>query len=541
MSSTSPSLTLHHPLRALRRAMSDPRRASREAMRRVGEGLGLRESGPRDSVEAIEQWLRAVQTPPVRGRVLLLAIRNHTWTEWAAYCACVIRSLGFESTIAFFGDEIDRLYPPDSRERAFWRHAGRIPGIELLDLGKVPVNEPDMDRWRQEARGWSAVAVSYDEHLEEADVLQGGAQFDALRRDLEQRSVRGGAALTNLLASRTFTRAFCPSGLIGETRILLSALRARDVETVCVEGWAWRAGHLIYNLNAPALEYNAQGWINSFGPWTHEQDGAVDQYLGYLDGAKRARRGWLSNFYRIQRGAIDAAPPAALQRFVEGDAPTFLMAPNVVGDSSTLRSETIFPSQQAWTRDLIRWFAARPDLKLIVRAHPAERWIGGKCRIYMGDVAREAAAGAANIYVVGSEEKLNTFTLLPRMRAGLVWMSSAGVECVVRGRPSIVAARPKYTGLGIAEEPASREEYFAAIARHAARRVEPSPEQVRRGRQYLHMVFRGFSFEATGRNFRATGCRMGQMPNQAEHDRFYRILVGDEAMPDITRAETRAS
>src|SRR5688572_28272323 len=110
MSSTSSSLPVNHPLRALRRVFSDPRRVSREAMRRVGAGLGLREGGARTSVEAIEQWLAAVETPPVRGRILLLAIRNHTWTEWAAYCACVIRSLGFESTIVFFGDEIDTLY-----------------------------------------------------------------------------------------------------------------------------------------------------------------------------------------------------------------------------------------------------------------------------------------------------------------------------------------------------------------------------------------------------------------------------------------------
>ena len=139
------------------------------------------------------------------------------------------------------------------------------------------------------------------------------------------------------------------------------------------------------------------------------------------------------------------------------------------------------------------------------------------------------------ICVIGGEEKVNTFSLIPYARAGLVWLSSAGVDFVVRGLPAMVAARPKYEGLGIVGEPPTKQDYFATLERWLREPERPAPQQMLQGRRYLHAVFKGFSFEAGARNYRATGCVLGGMPNQAEHDRFYRILVGDEPMPDVAR------
>jgi hypothetical protein len=183
-------------------------------------------------------------------------------------------------------------------------------------------------------------------------------------------------------------------------------------------------------------------------------------------------------------------------------------------------------------KEIVNWFRDRPDLRLIVRAHPGERWVGTKCVIYMAEVARSAAGAAPNVLVIDSDEKTNTFSLVPFARAGLVWLSSTGVDFVVRGLPSAAAARPKYSGMGIVEEPRSRAEYFEILERWARGQERPARPQIEAGKRYLHAIFKGFSFEASARNYRATGLRMGAMPNQVEHDRFFRILAGDEAMPD---------
>jgi hypothetical protein len=498
-------------------------------IRRVSGNQVRRPATPR---QALEQWLDKMgdDLPPVRGRVLITALRNYTWIEWAAYCACVVRLMGFESTLIYDSQLVAKLYSSPT-SRGFFSQLRRIPGIELVDLNDRGASSDAAERWSDLAEEWAPVALAYELHLEEYDVRRESTRYAGELQSYKDRASRLATRLDAYLRGRSFHRAFCFSGLIGESKLLLDVLRANEVETICVEGWAWRPGHMIYNRNAPALEYNVDGWLRALGTWSADKEREIDAYLQFLDTDHREGE-WLENFYRVQKDLVSASLPAHVKEFLEGPDAVFLLAPNVIGDSSMLKRETIFAGQQAWVEEIIRWFAQRPHLKLVVRAHPAERWIGPKCRIYMGEVARKAAAGLNNVLVIDSSDRLNTFSLVPFLRAGLAWLSSAGVDMVVRGVPVAVAANPKYSGLGIVEEPASRDEYFALLERWAANMERPSREQVTQGKRYLHMVFKGFSFEAGGRDYRAMGCRLGAMPSQEEHDQFYRILIGDAPMPD---------
>ncbi|MBL9188102.1 MAG: hypothetical protein JNK23_11520 [Opitutaceae bacterium] len=487
--------------------------------------------------QAIDSWLAALASrslPPARGRIAITALRSLSWIEWAAYAAAVLRTLGWETTLLFRGSQIRRLYP-EPRAINFWARVPDLPGVELIDLETEPrVNCAD-DGLRALAQRLAPTNVAYDLHLEECDISADPVAHGPRVAARADEIVAMGEALDGLLARRSFARLVCYSGLIAESPGLLHVARRRGVLTVCLEGWAWRPGHLIYNRDAPAMAYNVAGWMRSLGPWNAEKEREVNAYLKFLDGEKHDGE-WLANFHRIQRDTLAQALPPDLRAFLEGAEPVFVLATNVIGDSSTLGCETIFAGQQPWIAQVVRWFAARPHLKLVIRAHPAERWIGGKCAIYLGEVSRKLAGGHPNIRVIGSEESMNTFALVPFARAGLAWLSSAGVDFVVRGIPAAVAARPKYTGLGIVEEPATQEEYFALIERWAGQVERPAVSQITQGKRYLHLVFKGFSFEATGRNFRATGMKLGAMPSQAEHDRFYRILCGDEPMPDVAEA-----
>jgi hypothetical protein len=496
--------------------------------------LGWTVKCPATPAQALEQWLAAIGTlPPVRGRILITALRNQTWIEWSAYCACVARQAGYESTLVCDGELMGALYPTRGFGRNFYSGLKRIPGIELVDLNALGEAIAPSSRILAEAEEWAPVALAYDFHLEEHDIRSQKANYRPAWRQYVVRASRLANGLNHYLQGKRFHRALCYSGLISESKLLLGVLREHEIKTVCLEGWAWRPGHMIYNLNAPALEYNVAGWMRSLGEWDEKKEHEVNAYLRFLDG-KVQDSAWLNNFYRIQRDELSASLPVPLRNFVDGDSPIFLLAPNVIGDSSTLRRETIFPSMQVWTEKVIHWFGVRPHLKLVVRAHPAERWIGGKCAIYIGDVARKAAAGMANVHVIDSAESVNTFSLIPFARAGLAWLSSVGVDFVVRGLPTVVAARPKYSGLGIVSEPESVAAYFALLEKWALQGSRPDSCQIKQGKRYLHMVFKGFSFEAGGRDYRATGLKLGAMLNQAEHDRFYRIILGDEAMPDVS-------
>ena len=69
--------------------------------------------------------------------------------------------------------------------------------------------------------------------------------------------------------------------------------------------------------------------------------------------------------------------------------------------------------------------------------------------------------------MIAGDEDLNTYTLLPGLCGGLVWVSSIGVDMVARGIPVLAAAHPKYHGLGLVEEPRTIPEYFEALGRLA--------------------------------------------------------------------------
>jgi hypothetical protein len=499
----------------------------------VRRAVGLDPGGQPTARLAIERWLRALgQVPPERGRVLITALRSRTWVEWAAYAACVLRRRGWSCTLLYRSSQVARLYAEPAYFN-FWSRVRDIPGVELVDLDALPACEID-PAYRILADDLAPACIAYDAHVEEADVVADPATYGPRVTALAAECARAGAALERFLRARApFHRFLCYSGLIAESPGLLAAARRAGQETFCLEGWSWRPGHMVYNRNAPALEYNVRGWMAAGGGWTEEKEREIDRYLRFLDGETR-NDAWLDNFYRIQRAEVSASLPLHVRDFVAGDATLFLCAPNVIGDSSMLRRETIFAGMRPWLRELIAWFKARPHLRLVIRAHPAEVWVGAKCALHVGAFARAEAADAPNILVLDATEPTNTFSLLPFARAGLVWISSAGVDFPVRGLPCMAAGRPKYTGLGIVEEPASKEAYFATLAAWAEAAPRPGPAQVRAGKQFLHMVFKGFSFEAGSRTYYADRLLLDAMPSQPEHDRFFAILLGDEPAPDAS-------
>lgn len=480
---------------------------------------------------ALEQWKQALRPPAqTKGRVLITALRNRTWIGVGVYTACVLRQLGYTTTLLYRQADIDRLFPVRHRRFGFWAGVAGIPDIELVEIDSIPINEADLGRFEACARAAAPSALAYDLHLEEQDVVRGDARMQQKLSEMIARMKRSGVATSVQLARHPYHRFILFSGLIADTPTMLQAGQLAGIHTVCLEGWGWRAGHILYNHNSPALEYDISGWLKKIGEWDQQKESAVNKYLGFLEGSYQGGSEWLDNLYAVQRAQVSAQLPPRVREFVSGEAKIFVAGTNVIGDSSMLRRETIFAGQQDWCVALIEHFKRRPDLKLIVRAHPGEVWFGSKLAIGMADVARRAAAGARNILVIEPREPLNTFSLVPFTHVGLVWHSNFGVDMVVRGVPAIAAAKPKYTGMGVVAEPSSPGEYFDLIDRWAVQRPPITPAQVLNAKRYLYIVFKGFSYEAFGRDFLATSTRFGSPHNPEEHDTLYRALV-EEAPP----------
>ena len=145
----------------------------------------------------------------------------------------------------------------------------------------------------------------------------------------------------------------------------------------------------------------------------------------------------------------------------------------------------------------------------------------------MATIARRYAAGAPNVYVIGGDEDVNTYALIDASDLGLAWVSNVGLDMALRGKPVVMGARPKYAGLGVVHEPATREGYFRKINELIQEPIGPGEEAVRRGKAYQHIVFRLLSLEADDRRYDSTNYRLGERYDREELHKFYRILAGE--------------
>src|SRR5262245_63522895 len=94
-----------------------------------------------------------------------------------------------------------------------------------------------------------------------------------------------GASVARILKENPVARLVCYSGLIGRSPALCEAARRAGIEVLTVEGWTWRPGHMICNLNAPALEYDLDSWIDALGPWGAAQERGIAQLMRFQEGA----------------------------------------------------------------------------------------------------------------------------------------------------------------------------------------------------------------------------------------------------------------
>jgi hypothetical protein len=510
-------------------------RAKKDAL--VGQGLRLRRVASRivretrrtvkgelpTAAAAVDDWLAEVQGSQSSRpeRIAIFCLRNQPWVEWGVYAACRLRQLGFNVDIVYSKTDIRRLYPgsrlPSAWSFGFWSGAARIPGVKLVDLDELPVQ--NLLAYADFARDFAKTVAAYDLHVEEDDPGSSADRYRvAVERAFEALS-RTGGQVESLLRSNRYHRIVLFSGLIDRTSAIVEAAKRAYIDAVCVETWTWRPGHMICNVNAPALEYDIAAWKRTLGEWSAVREARAKRLLAVQQGRQAEDGGLIA----AQSVRMEEGIPAALADFLRGSGPCYLLAPNVIGDSATLRRATIFVSQREWIEETIAFFRSRPHLRLVIRAHPHEIRYPAKVTKRLGDIASNAAVDAPNVFVVRASDRVNTYKLMENVAGGLVWMSSVGPDMVARGIPVIAAAQPKYTGLGIVDEPSARDEYFDGIESLPAQ----TPDEARRerAREYLSIIFSDFSYRAFTDSWRAEPLRFEGVA-AAEAEVFYKIVAG---------------
>ena len=238
-------------------------------------------------------------------------------------------------------------------------------------------------------------------------------------------------------------RIVATNGLFIAERILLELARRRGIPVVTYEIGLVRKS-LLFDHDRPVAVFDMDPIWAQFRdvPLTPDEDRKLDTYLAARTRGEEGQDLWPK---------MDSDWQELLRRFqLDPDRPVIVLYTNILWDSALFKSDVGFNGMMDWILTTIRWFARRPDLQLIIRVHPSEVQLPMfESRDRVADqIPLEFPALPPNVRLIDASDAADSYLLMRKSRAVLVYSSTIGVEAAVAGKPVVVAGETHYRRRG---------------------------------------------------------------------------------------------
>lgn len=245
---------------------------------------------------------------------------------------------------------------------------------------------------------------------------------------------------------------YVPQGLIGEV------CRRRGVHVVT---WnpAYRKSSFIFShddsyhhtmIAEPTSQWESLCWSASL-----ERD-----TLAYLQSRRLGTQDWIW-FHNEPEEDLKRMTQAIGNDF---QRPTIALLTNVFWDAQLHYRSNAFASMLEWVLETIRYFSRRPELDLVIRVHPAELRGGIPSRqLLVPEIHRVFPQLPGNVFVVGPESEVSTYSLSERCNAVLIYNTKTGIEVSSLGIPVVVAGEAWIRGKGFSHDASSPQEYRSIL------------------------------------------------------------------------------
>jgi len=502
---------------------------------------------------AVRSWvryLRAQHLPEVKGCVAIFAMRNPTWFDWAMYAACWMRRLGYAPIVIYAREDQRRVFSREAGLRHWtnvqgaWAAFEKLPDLTLVELESAPqASAEKIAEYDEFAAEAAHMIAAYELYVEERETV---AKVDEYKEfypkawgEMATWAARMELLLSNLEKRFGIRRILGYSGMINLTAAMEEAARRVGWTRMWVESWCTKPGEMIWNENGPALTPDYKTWVEAMDDWGPQDERDIDDFLYFQEHNRPAPKAGSEKDFdqhrQYQQSSTEDPLPEFVREFVDrDDRPIALVGPNVIGDSATFGRATIFDSQREWIGELADYFKGHREYRMIIRAHPGERFQAALAQlpVRLGDVAAEAAGDAENILVIPGAQPCSTYVLMRKARLMLNWVSNVGIDAILRDLPTISAGRPFYAGMGITLEPSSRQEYYEQLDKLISGPRETSAQQKLLAKKYLAVLYKERPVTAFGAQYRARDLRLDH-PLDSGYGVFYRVLAGE--LPNLTR------
>lgn len=302
-----------------------------------------------------------------------------------------------------------------------------------------------------------------------------------LRRYLKA-SMQSVTVMENLLRSSRFDRAvfhhgiYVPQGPIGDV------CRRANVPVI---NWnlAYRDRSVLFS-HGDTYHRSMIGETNELWEQLPFEGADEIELTTYLKSRRSGSNDWIS-FQSEASASQDAFH--GLQ--IDWNRPVVGLLTNVMWDAQLHFEANAFPSMSDWLFSTVDHFLARTDVHLLIRIHPAEVLGTVPSRQKVADLLRDRYGSLPqHISIIEPDDPRNTYLLMERCQAVLVYGTKMAIELPCFGIPTIVAGEAWARNKGFTMDVTSREEYISVLS--ALPDIAPlDPDQIRLARQYAHYLF----------------------------------------------------
>ena len=359
--------------------------------------------------------------------------------------------------------------------------------LDWMQAGNAASLSPALQRSLQQVSERDTQYTLQIEHFDPDDLQSEAGQLYAYRLQCNQQAA---LAMLAWLQQNRPDVILIPNGSILEMGAIYQVARQLNIPTVTYEFGEQRERIWLAYNDEVMLQHTDEIWNRHASlPFDEQKKGKLAQ----LFQARRQADLW-ANFSRRWQGIQRQGVEKVRRQLALEAKPTFLLATNVIGDSLTLNRQVFSQSMTEWLERTIEYFAARPQIQLIVRIHPGERYTRGPSVKEI--VSRLLPDLPGHFRIVEADDQVNTYDLIDLSDLGLVYTTTAGLEMAMSGLPVIVAGQTHYRGKGFTLDPDTWEAYDAFLERAVkdASSLRLSTEQVQKAWHYAYVFFFEYPF-----------------------------------------------
>jgi len=438
--------------------------------------------------QRLPEWCAQVKTsrPEIStGQRVMIFSTLRYWVEHATLLGLAMAGLGYDVTLAYlpYANYRKPLNRFDLRRQNLYTRnvlkgaAPLLKPVSLLDVKLAGIGLPPTL-----AEAVEQVALHDAQYILQVEDVDQNSEIYRLR--LERNTQAARAALAWMKTNRPDVVA-TPNGSILEMGAIYQVARYLDIPVVTYEfGEQRQRIWMAQNGEVMRQETDALWQARQNCPLTPGQWEQVRTLF-----ASRQQASLWENFTRRWQGQPSQGGVQVRAVLGLDDRPVVLLPANVIGDSLTLGRQVFSQSMTEWLERTLQFFAGRPQVQLVVRIHPGERYTDGPS---VADLVKRVLPQLPNwFHLVKAEDPLNTYDLVEIADLGLVYTTTVGMEMAMSGVPVIVAGQTHYRGKGITLDPASWEAYYELLERSLANpeQARPSQLQVERAWHYAYSFF----------------------------------------------------